>query len=198
MFRCPYCGEKVFTKALKMGIHSTFGISPRCPKCNNISRREPDKNGYNTASFTVGLSGMLILVFAAFLSPIFIIIAIIALCIFYFFYNYYLCHFEIINEKESNEASVLNVVIASGKRLWPNIRQGEIYLIIPDSIYDPHTVDFHTVAALEYLIKKENGYLCTFRIIKAAYKNTVNKNEAVKIVNDFDSEDYNITTGIVL
>ena len=198
MFRCPYCGEKVFTKELKMGIHSTFGISPRCPKCKNISRRELDKNGYNTVSFAFGLASMLILVFASFLSSIFIIISIIVLCVFYFFYNYYLCHFEITNKKEINKTSMLNILVSSSKKLWPNIRQGEIYLIIPDNIYDPHTVDFHTIAALENLIKKENGYLCTFRIIKEAHENTINKNDVVKIVNDFDSEDYNITNGIVL
>ena len=90
------------------------------------------------------------------------------------------------------------VKTAETKKLWPNFRNGEIYVIVPEQLNDPRKEEFQTIAFLEKKEKTENECVFVFNVIRTPYADEVIKSEFVKIINDFDSEKYRMIKGRIL
>ena len=191
MFRCPFCGEKVFLKISKLGFRTKFGFAPKCPECKKTTMIETlsyIKRGSKSYSISEFISIFIIksittleiinglIVLCAFALYYFfhiisgvtcVIVNIIAIG-FYFFYNYYLCHY-LMYTRQKKELPKMYVKTAETKKLWPNFRNGEIYVIVPDELRDPGKEEFQTIAFLENKEKTENGCVFVFNVIRAPY-----------------------------
>ena len=200
MFRCPHCGEKVFWKFSKMGIR--FVYVPTCPVCKKDSTIKTFSRYiscviFDWISIIIMSSAFSLYYFFHIISGITcVILHIIALC-FYFLGNYYLCHYEM-HRRHKKELPKMYVKTAETKKLWPNFRSGEIYVIVPEQLNDLGKEEFQTIAFLEKKEKSENECVFVFNVIRTPYADEVIQSEYVKIINDFDSNKYRMIKGRVL
>ena len=160
-FRCPYCGEKVFSLRLKLGINTKFGVNPICPKCKNVVCRGFVIGGpllYNAMQFLPVVLCLWVIFISDVMGGILSISLLTAFCL---VYNYYFCHFSrgiMIDSKKRTICIKLKEV----NRIWPNIRKGEIYELLPADVREPYYEDMYTIGMVE---KIQKGEIC-FRIIK--------------------------------
>ena len=187
MFRCPYCGEQVFTNMLKMGIHSKFGTAPRCPACHRIVFRETSRggnNGYYVICMALGLIAVCGLM-AAFVTsiPLLFVLSLISFIALYLFFQYYLCHFDVAKKEKSN-FSVIKIKTNDSIRLWPHIRQGEIYIIVPEEVTNPQSESKQTIALLEEINQNKHETTFMFRLIRTPDDTRYKLQTKIKIITD--------------
>lgn len=189
MFRCPYCGEKVFSSMLKMRIHSKFGTAPICPACKKVVYRELNSSG-NRGYYAIGgafsllVIGLLALGFSL-KSPVFIVLSIFLLLALYLFYNYFLCHFDVTPKSKKNYP-VIQIDMDKKIHLWPHIRQGEIYILVPNEVLNPKIEDMQTLGLLDRIVLSKEKWNLFFRVIKASESATLKSGCLVKIISDTD------------
>ncbi len=166
MFRCPYCGENAFSLRLKLGINTKFGKNPICPECKKVVFRSVGIMGgrylYTILLTLLGLlcvCGMYISLKMDFSMGTLLSIGVLTAA--YLFYNYYLCYFDrgiMIDSKKRTMCVQLKEVA----KIWPDIRKGEIYELLPANTQGSHYEDMYTIGMVE---KIEKGKIY-FRIIK--------------------------------
>ena len=66
---------------------------------------------------------------------------------FYLFYNYYLCHFDRFDNKGSKETVCIQ--LTETNKVWPIIRKGEIYELVPAERKAVANEDIYTIAMAE-------------------------------------------------
>lgn len=188
MYRCPYCGEKVFPLRLKMGIHSrAVGTRPICPACKKVVIRSAGKignDGYHIIGFIFGLIAMAGIALALSLSsPWFLTLTFVGVIALYLFYNTFLCYFDVFDPDRKNY-STFKVKLSEQKRLFPQIRQGEIYILALDSISNPTLEKYQTIALLDQIVKTKQETELIFRLIRLSEVSPLTEGQCVKIISD--------------
>ena len=183
MFRCPYCGEKAFSLRIKLGINTKFGQSPRCPKCKREVFRRFLIGGHflygSPLLFVTILSLCGIIVSENIDSAIGMTLSILLFNAFYLFYNYYLCHFDRFDNKGSKET--ICIQLKEPNPIWPKIRKGEIYELIPANRRHSFSEDMFTIGMIEHIKQGE----IKLRIITAPSKDEFTiKDELILLSND--------------
>lgn len=169
MFRCPYCGEKAFSPRIKLGINTKFGQSPRCPKCKRVVFRRFLIGGHFVYGFPLLLVTILslcgIIVSENTDSALGLTLTLLLLSVFYLFYNYYFCHFDRFNNNSSKEEMIC-IQLKESNHIWPRIRKGEIYELIPANRRNSFSEDMFTIGMIEHIRQGE----IKLRIITAPSK----------------------------
>ncbi|MBQ6687501.1 MAG: hypothetical protein IJN03_03145, partial [Bacilli bacterium] len=165
MFRCPYCGKKAFLLNTKLGVNTNLEMAPRCPICKKVVFRNFVMGGHLMYSVILGLAAFCTIFgivisrkldfnFGTILFPVLLVV-------FYLVYNYYFCYFDI-PIKKCVFARTMNIQLKECDNVWPNIRKGEIYELLPADVREPYYEDMYTIGMVE---KIQKGEIC-FRIIK--------------------------------
>ncbi len=182
-YRCPYCGEKAFSLMTKWGIYTKFDQAPRCPHCKRFVFRSFLVGGHWLYYSVLGL--------AAFLSVLGCIISnqmnftggimlsLLFLVIFYLVYHYYFCHFDRTSKNDANEP-IIYIQLKETKRIWPRIRQGEIYELFPLKGNGSLTENDAMIAMLENI---KQGKL-KMRLIHVPANHLALKGELILLADD--------------
>ena len=158
MFRCPYCGKKAFSLMTKLGINTKLGQAPRCPICKKVSFRKFFIGGHLLYYAVLSLAtilfvfGVLVCIKSNFSIGI-ILVALVFLILFISF-NYYFCHFDKLSKKDSDE-EIIRVQLKEVNNVWPRIRKGEIYELLPTERNNFLDEDNYTIAMVQNIKKGE-------------------------------------------
>ena len=188
MFRCPYCGEAVFSTALKMGICSKFGTAPRCPACNRVCQRSTGTGGYWLYSLLLSITalvsfGCIVLSFIAGW-PILLVIGLALLLGLYLVISYYFSHFETMYAKDRLAMPRFCIEATACGRLWPAIRAGEIYKIqlLRDNTRDSACP--YVLGMIETIDRQKDCCIFTVRCIKTEGADSWETAGKMRIVTD--------------
>ena len=190
-FRCPYCGEPVFSPRIKMGIVSKFGTSPRCPLCKKVCFRNAAVGGFwGRGLWLYGIAlvviGVCLWIATTFDQYVFIPLGIAAFVVAYILYNYYFCYFDVAERAVKQQARYFSVAAQTEEKLWPTIRQGEIYTIqFPTEGVRPDRSPY-IIGMIQTMEHKEHGYSFRIRVIRAVDVSDLAVNRSVRLVTEGD------------
>ena len=187
-YRCPYCGEPAFSLRIKLGIVSKFGTAPRCPHCKGVCERHASMGenwGYYLIQSVLGL----ILALCFMLAFKFQIFGLIPIGVFLFIAIYllsnYLCnHFDKINNKERNADPIFCFSSSIAQRLWPTVREGEIYIIQFPKAGIRESSSPKVIGLIEKLEKTKAGRVFIIRVVKFEDMDEVKTGEKVRLVTN--------------
>ena len=166
-YRCPYCGEEAFSLRLKLGVNTKFGRAPRCPKCKKVAFRHFLVGGRFLYFFPLGLAALLscggILISGK--TDVGIFLSLLCFTAFYLAYQYYFCHFDTFNHNGSTQ-EMIHIQMTDTKRIWPRIRKGEIYELLPERARKSFDEDVCAIGMVEHI---RQGKI-TLRVIKKPAK----------------------------
>ena len=143
---------------IKLGITTKFGQHPRCPKCKRVVFRRFLIGGHFLYDFPLLLFTILslcgIIVSENTDSAIGLTLSLLLFNVFYLVYNYYFCHFDRFNNNSSKEEMIC-IQLKEPNHIWPTIRKGEIYELVPENRRNSFSEDMCTIAMTES-IKRGN------------------------------------------
>ena len=187
MYRCPHCGEEAFSLRVKLGITSKLGQAPLCPNCNKVSFRCFLVGGHWLYKAIIGLSAFLAFALVLLFFKINVIasafLALLFTILFYLVFNYYFCHFDGFTKAYFNSEKIL-VELKDVKRIWPRIRKGEIYELLPSTSPDCFDIKKHFVV----MVEKINSGKMELRIIKAYTSNASVPRDELLLLNGIQCE----------
>lgn len=191
MFRCPYCGEESFSTLVKMGLvlGKVSSFSTRCPNCQKICARTLVKGGVIGQRISLILIGLLVglcVWLAAHVKSFAIVtVAIILPIVLYMAFNYFLCYYDKYPKDKGKEK--IMIIEMDGGVLWPAIRKGEIYVMVPQRLGNSNNESDYTIAMLRKITKTSKTTKLIFDIIKDPSDSKAELADAV-IIRGFGKE----------
>lgn len=187
-YRCPYCGEPAFSLRIKLGIVSKFGTAPRCPHCKRVCERHASTGGswgYYLIQSVLALLSVFCLVLAFKFQILELIpIGIVLFVIIYLLFNYLCNHFDKISSKERKSDPVFYFSSSIGQRIWPTVREGEIYIIQFPKEGMSENNSPKVIGLIDKLEKNNDKLLFTIRVIKFQDMDEVKAGEKVRLVTE--------------